>query len=214
MRQLKLLPGTMLLMLASTLSINPVSAQQTPASGTGETPNQINTNTPQTPSRTNTQPVPTPMQMESSPSAPSSTPMQMERQAAPSSTETSTNTVTGTVKSIEGQVVTLEMADGMTKQMRVSRADLQRLNLREGMEISATVDAQSVASNITLAQASTTTGAEATSTQTGTTSTTTEATTSTTTEVDDTSATPTTTTESTRTTVESTPANRPVRALW
>lgn len=215
MRQLKLLPGTMLLMLASTLSINPVNAQQTPASGTGETPNQIDTNTPQTPSgTTNTQPVPTPMQMETSPSsAPSSTPMQMERQAAPSSTD-STSTVTGTIRSIEGQVVTLEMADGMTKQMRVSNADLQRLNLREGMEISATVDTQSVASNITLAQASTTTGVEATSTQTGTTSTTTEATTSTTTQVDDTSATPTTTTESTRTTVESTPANRPVRALW
>ncbi len=209
MRQLKLLPGTMLLMLASTLSINPVSAQTNPASGTGETQNQLNTN--QTPSRTNTQPVNTPMQMENQ-SAPGSTPMQMENQSTPSSTENTTdaNTVSGTIRSIEGETVTLQMADGMTKQMKVSRADLQRLNLREGMQISATVDAQSTASNITLAQASTTTGTEATSTQTGTTSTSTEATTST--EADDSNATS-TTTENTSTT-ESAPANRPVRALW
>lgn len=200
MRKLKLLPGTMILMLASTLSISPVSAQIEPSSGSSEMQNQMNTQ--QTPTRTNTQPVPTPMQMES--------------QSAPSSTDTTTtNTVSGTIRSIEGQTVTLEMADGMTKQMMVSREDLQRLNLREGMQISATLDAQSMASNITLAQASTTTtGTEATSSQVGTTSTT-EATTSTTsTEVDASSQTPTTTTETTRTTVQSTPANRPVRALW
>ncbi len=207
MRQLKLLPGTMLLMLASTLSINPVSAQTNPATGTGETQNPMN------PSGTNTQPAPTPMQMES-PSAPSSTPMQMENQAAPSANDpTTTNTVSGTVKSIEGQTVTLEMADGMTKQMMVSRADLQRLNLREGMQISATIDAQSMASNITLAQANTTTGTEATSSQIGKTSTTTEATTTTTTQTDASSDTPTTTTENTSTT-ETNSANRPVRALW
>jgi hypothetical protein len=206
MLQLKLLPGAMLLMLASTLSINPVSAQTDPASGTGGMQNQMDMNTPQTPSRTNTQPVQTPMQRDT---------MQME-QSTPSSTETTTNTVSGTIKSIEGEVVTIEMADGMTKQMRVSTADSQRLNLREGMQISATVDGQSMASNITLAQASTTTGTEATSSQVGTTSTSTEATTSTiTTEADVSSDTPTTTTtENTRTTVQSTPANRPVRALW
>ncbi len=205
MRQLKLLPGTMLLMLASTLSINPVSAQTSPASGAGETQNQINPT-----GTTNTQPVPTPMQMEN-PSAPASTPMQMENRSVPSSSETTTNTVSGTIRSIEGETVTLEMADGMTKQMMVSRADLQRLNLREGMQISATLDAQSMASNITVAQASTTTGSEATSSQVGTTTTTTEATT--TTEVNDRSTTPTTTTENTSTT-QSTSANRPVRALW
>ncbi len=211
MRQLKLLPGTMLLMLASTLSINPVNAQTNPATGTGETPNQLNTN--QTPSRTNTQPVPTPEQTESQSAPSSTTPAQTESQSAPSSTDTTaTNTVTGTIKSIEGQAVTLETADGKTQQMTVSRADLQRLNLREGMQISATVDSQSVASDITLAQSSTsTTGTEATSSQSGTTSTTTESTTST--EAEDSSATPTTTTENTSTT-ESTPANRPVRALW
>lgn len=207
MRQLKLLPGTVLLMLASTLSINPVSAQTSPASGAGETPNQIN------PGGTNTQPVPTPMQMEN-PSAPASTPMQMENRSVPNSSETTTNTVSGTIRSIEGETVTLEMADGMTKQMMVSTADLQRLNLREGMQISATLDAQSMASNITVAQASTTTGTEATSSQVDATTTTTEATTSTTsTSVDDRSATPTTTTENTSTT-QSTSANRPVRALW
>ncbi|WP_009632489.1 TOBE domain-containing protein [Synechocystis sp. PCC 7509] len=203
MRQIKLLPGTMLLMLASTLSINPVNAQTSPASGMGETQNPIN------PSGTNTPPVTTPMQMEN-PSAPASTPMQ--NQVVPSSTEpTTTNTVSGTIRSIEGETVTLEMADGMTKQMMVSRADLQSLNLREGMQISATLDAQSMASNITLAQARTTTGTEATTNQVGTTSAT-ESTTST--EVEATSATPTTTTETTQTTVQSTPANRPVRALW
>ncbi len=206
MLQLKLLPGAMLIILASTLSINPVSAQTDPASGTGGMQNQMDMNTPQTPSRTNTQPVQTPMQRDT---------MQME-QSTPSSTETTTGTVSGTIKSIEGEVVTIEMADGMTKQMRVSTADSQRLNLREGMQISATVDDQSMASNITLAQASTTTGTEATSSQVGTTSTSTEATTSTiTTEADVSSDTPTTTTtENTRTTVQSTPANRPVRALW
>lgn len=212
MRQLKLLPGTMLIILASTLSINPVSAQQNPTSGTGETQNQINPNTPQTPSRSNTQPVPTPMQMENQ-SAPSSTPTQMQRQSAPT-TET-TNTISGTIQSINGEVVTVAMADGKTKQMKVSRADLQRLNLREGMEISATIDAQSRASDITLAQSSTTnTATEATSSDasTSTTSTTTEATPSTAT--DTSSDTSTTTTDSTRSTQQSTPANRPVRALW
>lgn len=203
MLQLKLLPGTMILMLASTLSVNSVSAQTTP-SNSSEMQNQMDT--PSTPTRQNTQPVPTPMQMET---------MQMDRQTNPSSMETTTNTVSGTIRSIEGETVTVEMADGMTKQMMVSRADLERLNLREGMQISATLDAQSMASNITLAQASTTTGIEATNSQAGTTSTTTESTSSTTsTEVDATSATPTTTTETTRTTVQSTPANRPVRALW
>lgn len=213
MRQLKLLPGTMILMLASILSINPVSAQPTPESSTGGTQNQIDPNTPQTPTRTNTQPAPTQMQMEGQ-SAPTSAPTQTEGQSVPSSTDTNaTNTVTGTVRSIEGQVVTLATADGVTRQMRVSSADLQRLNLREGMQISATVDAQSVASNITVAQSSTTqTGTEATGSQTGTT-TTTESTTSTpSTETDASSETPTTTTESTTSEPDST--NRPVRALW
>ncbi len=204
MSQLKLLPGAMLLMLASTLSINPVSAQSQPAQGT--TPMQMDgmMNTPQTPTRSNTQPVPTPMQMDR---------MQIQ-QSTPSSTET-TNTVSGTIRSIEGETVTIEMADGMTKQMMVSRADLQRLNLREGMQISASLDASSMASNITVAQAiTTTTGTEATSSQVGRTSTSTESTTSTITTEPDVSSDPTTTTESTRTTVQSTPANRPVRALW
>ncbi|MBW4664450.1 MAG: hypothetical protein KME01_09655 [Chroococcus sp. CMT-3BRIN-NPC107] len=202
MLQLKLLPGTVLLMLASTLSVNSVSAQTTPSNSSEQ--NQMDMQ--QTPTRQNTQPVPTPMQMER---------MQMDTQTTPSSMETTTNTVSGTIRSIEGETVTLEMADGMTKQMMVSRADLERLKLREGMQISATLDAQSMASNITLAQASTTTGIDATTSQVGTTSTTTESTSSTTsTEVDATSATPTTTTETTRTTVQSTPANRPVRALW
>lgn len=227
MLQLKLLPGAMLLMLASTLSINPVSAQTDPASGTGGMQNQMDMNTPQTPSRTNTQPVPTPMQMENQ-STPDSNQMQ---QSTPRSMETTTGMVNGTIRSIEGETVTLEMADGMTRQMMVSRADLQRLNLREGMQISATLDARSMASNVTVAQASTTTtgteatssqagrtttGTEATSSQVGRTSTSTESTTSTTsTEADVSSDTPTTTTtENTRTTVQSTPANRPVRALW
>ena len=211
MRQLKLLPGTMLVILASTLSINPVSAQTDPASGTGGMQNQMDMNTPQTPTRTNTQPVQTPMQMENQ-STPDSNQMQMQ-QSTPRSTETTTNTVSGTIKSIEGEVVTIEMADGMTKQMRVSRADLQRLNLSEGMQVSATVDAQSMASNISVAQASTTTtGTEATSSQVGTSSTSTESTT--TTEAESSSDPTTTTTENTRTTVQSTPANRPVRALW
>lgn len=210
MLQLKLLPGAMLLMLASTLSINPVSAQTNPASGTGGMQNQMDMNTPQTPTRTNTQPVQTPMQMENQ-STPDSNQMQMQ-QSTPRSTETTTGTVSGTIRSIEGETVTLEMADGMTKQMRVSRADLQRLNLSEGMQVSATVDAQSMASNISVAQASTTTtGTEATSSQVGTSSTSTESTS--TTEAES-SSDPTTTTESTRTTVQSTPANRPVRALW
>ncbi|PSB33830.1 hypothetical protein [Chlorogloea sp. CCALA 695] len=214
MLQLKLLPGAMLLMLASMLSTNPVSAQTDPASGTGGMQNQMDMNTPQTPSRTNTQPVPTPMQMENQ-STPDSNQMQMQ-QSTPSSTETTTGMVSGTIRSIEGETVTIEMADGMTKQMMVSRADLQRLNLREGMQISATLDTSSMASNITVAQASTTTtGTEATSSQVGRTSTSTESTTSTITTEPDVSSDPTrTTTESTSTTVQSTPANRPVRALW
>ena len=212
MRQLKLLPGTMLLMVASTLSINPVSAQQNPASGTGTMQNQMEMNTPNTPTRTNTQPVPTPAQIEN-PSAPSSTPTQLENQSAPSSTDTTT-TVSGTIKSIKGEVVTVAMADGMTKEMKVSQADLQRLNLRTGMEISATVDAQSMASDITLAQSSTpSTGTRATSTDAGTNSTS-DTTPSTPTNAADTSTeAPTTSTENT-TPVQSTPAKRPVRALW
>lgn len=218
MLQLKLLPGTILLMLASTVtvSINPVSAQQSsPASGTGGMQNQMNTDVqPTTPSRANTQPVPTPMQMENQ-STPDSNQMQMQ-QSTPRSMETTTNMVSGTIRSIAGETVTLEMADGMTKQMMVSRADLQRLNLREGMQISATLDARSMASNITVAQASTTsTGTEATNSQVGRTSTSTESTTSTMTTEADVSSDPTrTTTENTRTTVQSTPAKRPVRALW
>ncbi len=212
MRQLKLLPGTMLIVLASTLSINPVSAQQTPAGGTGEMQNQMDMNTPQTPTRTNTQPVPTPMQMEGQ-SVPTSTPIQKERQVVPSSTAPTTNTVSGTIKSIEGEVITLTMADGMTKELKVSSADLQRLNLREGMEISATVDSQSMASNITLAQANTTpTNSEATTSQVGGTSTTTEATTTTTTEAEASSEP--TTTENINNNTESAPVSRPVRALW
>jgi uncharacterized iron-regulated membrane protein len=212
MRQLKLLPGTMLLMLASTLSINPVNAQQNPASGTGTMQNQMEMNTPNTPTRTNTQPVTTPAPMES-PSAPSSTPMQMENQSAPSSTDTTT-TVSGTIKSIKGEVVTVAMADGMTKEMKVSQADLQRLNLRKGMEISATVDAQSMASDITLAQSNTpSTGTRATSTDAGTNSTS-ETTPSTLPTAADTSTEAPTTTPENTTPAQSTPTKRPVRALW
>jgi hypothetical protein len=213
MRQLKLLPGTMLLLLASTFSINPVSAQQTPTGGgTGEIQNPTDTSTQQTPSGTTTQPVTTPTQMEK-PSAPGSTPMQMEP-AAPSSTET-TNTVSGTIKSIKGEVVTVAMADGVTKEMKVSKSDLQRLNLQKGMEISATVDAQSKASNITLAQSSpSSTGAEATGSEAGSTSTTNEATPTTPATTDTSNETPTTNTENTSSPTESAPANRPVRALW
>jgi molybdopterin-binding protein len=218
MLQLKLLPGAMLLMLASTLSINPVSAQSQPT--TGGMQNPTNTDVQTSPSRLNTQPVPTPMQMDGmqmqQPTPRSMDGMQMQ-QPTPRSTETTNNMVSGTIRSIEGETVTLEMADGMTKQMMVSKADLLRLNLREGMQVSATLDASSMASNITVAQASTTTtGTEATSSQVGNTSTSTESTTSTTTnQADVSSDTPTTTTtENTRTTVQSTPANRPVRALW
>ncbi len=126
MRHLKLLPGTMLLMLASTVSINPVNAQpSSPASGAGGMQNQMNTDVqPTTPSRANTQPVQTPMQMENQ-STPDSNQMQMQNQSMPSSTGNTNNMVSGTIKSIAGDVVTLEMADGMTKEMRVSRAGFQ-----------------------------------------------------------------------------------------
>ena len=218
MLKLKLLPGTMLLMLASTVtvSVNPVSAQQSsPANGTGGMQNQMNTDVqPTTPSRANTQPVPTPMQMENQ-STPDSNQMQMQ-QSTPRSTETTTGMVSGTIKSIVGETVILEMADGMARKMMVSRADLQRLNLREGMQISATLDDTSLmASNITVAQASTTTtGTEATSSRVGRTSTSTESTTSTITTEPNVSSDPTTTTTESTRTVQSTPAKRPVRALW
>lgn len=215
MRQIKLLTGTMLLVLTSTLSINSVNAQQSPAGNSGGTPSQTNIDAGQTPSQTPTESAPT--------TAPANT------QVTPSQTQTApANTVTGTIRSINGQIVTVEKADGTTQRMTVSPADIQRLNLQQGTQVTATLNAQSVASNITVAPSNstptgagatsptgitpTTTGAE-TTTQTGTTPTTTTDTEATTQTTTDTEAT-TQSDDDDDTEAQSTPANRPVRALW
>ncbi len=41
----------------------------------------------------------------------------------------------GTITDVEGDIVTVEMPDGTTKQMRLSRAEIQRLRLTPGTDI-------------------------------------------------------------------------------
>ena len=71
-------------------------------------------------------------------------------------TPTPTNTnqlVRGTVSSIRGNVVTLRLPDGTTRSMMLTPEDLTRLNLMPGMEISATLDDQNMASNVSMVEA-------------------------------------------------------------
>ncbi|MFE1745760.1 hypothetical protein [Coleofasciculus sp. H7-2] len=66
---------------------------------------------------------------------------------------TNTNQVVrGTVKSIKGNMVTLTLPDGTTTDMMLTPEDLTRLNLMPGMEISATLDDQNMASNVSMVE--------------------------------------------------------------
>ncbi|MBD2742585.1 hypothetical protein [Coleofasciculus sp. FACHB-1120] len=73
----------------------------------------------------------------------------------PSPTDAS-QLVRGTVRSIKGNVVTLTLPDGTTRDMMLTPEDLTRLNLMPGMEISATLDDQNMASNVSMVTADTT----------------------------------------------------------
>lgn len=127
-----------------------------------------------------------------------------------------TQTVRGTIKSIVGDMVMLEMPNGKTQQIIINPDDLGRLNLERGMQIAVMLDKQNMASNVRVVEMNTastySTRVNTTRRQQVTTQRRTVQTTSTPAAVQ----TPVQTTEVTQTVeVERQSANtRPLRALW
>ena len=66
------------------------------------------------------------------------TPEHGKGQAIAQMSDTDQN-VTGRIKSIVGNVVTVELTDGTTRDIMISRAERERLALRPGMEIATTI---------------------------------------------------------------------------
>lgn len=124
LQKTKVLTGTMLTLLLSAVSVFPAIARPVSEGESRQLISQTNTDT-TTPNPTNT-------------NTDTTTP-----------DPTSTNQVVrGTVSSIRGNVVTLRLPDGTTKDMMLTPEDLTRLNLVPGMEISATLDDQNMASDV------------------------------------------------------------------
>ncbi len=126
LQKTKVLTGTMLTLLLSAVSVFPAIAR--PVEGESrQLQSQTNTDT-TTPNPTNT------------------------NTTTPNPTNTN-QVVSGTVSSIRGNVVTLRLPDGTTRSMMLTPEDLTRLNLMPGMEISATLDDQNMASNVSMVEA-------------------------------------------------------------
>ena len=127
LQKTKILTGTMLTLLLSAVSVFPAIARPASEGESKQLQSQTNTDT-TTPTPTNTNPT------------------------TPDATNTN-QVVSGTVSSIRGNVVTLRLPDGTTRSMTLTPEDLTRLNLMPGMEISATLDDQNMASNVSMVQA-------------------------------------------------------------
>jgi hypothetical protein len=126
LQKTKVLTGTMLTLLLSAVSVFPAIAR--PVEGESrQLQSQTNTDT-TTPNPTNT------------------------NTTTPNPTNTN-QVVSGTVSSIRGNVVTLRLPDGTTRSMMLTPEDITRLNLMPGMEISATLDDQNMASNVSMVTA-------------------------------------------------------------
>lgn len=80
----------------------------------------------------------------------------LESQQLFSQTNTTQTTIRGTIKTIVGDVVTLQMPNGTTQQVRISRADLIRLNLRPGMQVAMMLNNQNMATRVTMVEANAT----------------------------------------------------------
>ncbi|MBD1839860.1 hypothetical protein H6F78_02935 [Coleofasciculus sp. FACHB-64] len=127
LQKTKVLTGTMLTLLLSAVSVLPAIARPVSEGESRQLISQTNTDTPTAnPTNTNT--------------------------TTPNSTDTN-QVVRGTVSSVRGNVVTLRLPDGTTRSMMLSPEDLTRLNLMPGMEISATLDDQNMASNVSMVEA-------------------------------------------------------------
>lgn len=63
--------------------------------------------------------------------------------------------VQGTIKTIAGDVVTLEMPNGKTQRVIINQSDLTRLNLRPGMQVAMMLNDQNMATQVTMVQANT-----------------------------------------------------------
>ncbi len=63
--------------------------------------------------------------------------------------------VTGEIVTIDGERVTIRQSDGQTRQIMIPQRDMQRLNLRPGMRIAATLDDQNMASSVSMANTNT-----------------------------------------------------------
>ena len=85
---------------------------------------------------------------------------------SPSNTSPTSNTQTirGTVKSIAGDVVTLQLPDGTTRDVTLQQGDAARLNLKPGTRLSVTLDDQNVASKVSVIRSSTSTTTTTTTT--------------------------------------------------
>lgn len=61
-------------------------------------------------------------------------------------------TIRGTIALIDGDEVTLQMPNGQTQRISVAREEQQRLNLRPGMELVATVDGSALVQSLVVVQ--------------------------------------------------------------
>lgn len=62
----------------------------------------------------------------------------------------------GTIRTIEGNLVTIEMPDGSTRRITIRPEDITRLDLETGMQISLMLNDESIASDVRVVQVSTT----------------------------------------------------------
>ena len=137
LQKTKILTGTMLTLLLSAVSVFPAIARPASEGESKQLQSQTNTDT-TTPTPTNTDTTtPTPTNTNTTTPDPTNT----------------NQVVSGTVSSIRGNVVTLKLPDGTTRSMMLTPEDLTRLNLMPGMEISATLDDQNMASNVSMVEA-------------------------------------------------------------
>jgi len=71
-------------------------------------------------------------------------------QTSPTMTSPMANAIAGQITQIRGETVTVRLPDGSTRDIRISSADLNRLNLRVGSDISFVATEGGMATNIAI----------------------------------------------------------------
>lgn len=142
-QKMRVVTGTMLGLVLSAVSVSPVMAHPTGESELGQLISQ--TSTPTDPSTT-----------------PSTTPATTPSTDSQSSPKTE---VEGTVRRVNGDMVTLETPDGQTREIKMKESAINNLGLEPGKQVLVTLDDQGMASDVALIFGSPSNAAAATTTE-------------------------------------------------